>query len=183
MEQIQHQCLKQCGFALLPEGIGGLGTFGCGVLYQIGNKTEHVFVIVDILEWIVAKRCVGIDEVKDTHLISFLFQQTACLSEQLGFRIGDDHRTAALHDVWQGKASGFSCTGASHYENVETSAVLVGVKANAEVLCQQDVLGVRLLAVFLTDLPGIAPSGRAMFFPSAVVLLTGIKNADPGCVK
>ena len=42
--------------------------------------------------------------------ISFLFQQTACLSEQLGFRIGDDHRTAALHDVWQGKASGFSCT-------------------------------------------------------------------------
>ena len=45
--------------------IGGLGTFGCGVLYQIGNKTEHVFVIVDILEWIVAKRCVGIDEVSN----------------------------------------------------------------------------------------------------------------------
>ena len=64
-----------------------------------------------------------------------------------------------------------------------TSAVLVGVQADAEVLRQQDVLGVRLLAIFLTDLPGIAPSGRAMFFPSAVVLLTGIKNADPGCVK
>ena len=30
---------------------------------------------------------------------------------------------------------------------------------DAEVLCQQDVLGVRLLAIFLTDLPGIAPSG------------------------
>ena len=183
MEQIQHQCLKQCGFALLPEGIGGLGTFRCGVLYQIGNETEYVFIIVNVLEWIVAKRCVGIDEVKDTHLISLFLQQAPCLSEQLRFGVCNDHRTAALHDVWQGKASGFSCTGASHYENVETSAVLVGVKANAEVLCQQDVLGVRLLAIFLTDLPGIAPSGRAMFFPSAVVLLTGIKNADPGCVK
>ena len=73
MKQIQHQCLKQCGLTLLPEGIGRLGTFGCGVLYQIGNETEHVFVIVDILEWIVTKRCVGIDEVKDTHLISLLF--------------------------------------------------------------------------------------------------------------
>ena len=152
-------------------------------MYQIGNETEYVFIIVNVLEWIVAKRCVGIDEVKDTHLISLLFQQTACLSEQLGFRIGDDHRTAALHDVWQGKASGFSCTGASHHEDVETSAVLVGVQTDAEVLRQQDVLGVRLLAVFLTDLPGIAPSGGTMFFPSAVVLLTGIKNADPGCVK
>ena len=108
----RHQCLKQCGFALLPEGISGLGTFGCGVLYQIGNKTEHVFVIVDILEWIVAKRCVGIDEVKDTHLISLFLQQAPCLSEQLRFGVCNDHRTAALHDVWQGKASGFSCTGA-----------------------------------------------------------------------
>ncbi|CUN24757.1 Uncharacterised protein [Agathobacter rectalis] len=183
MEQIQHQCLKQCCLALLPERIGGLGTFGCGVLYQIGNETEYVFVIVDVLEWIVAKRCVGIDEVKDTHLISFLFQQTACLSEQLGFGVCNDHRAAALHDVRQGKASGFSCTGASHHEDVETSAVLVGVQADAEVLRQQDVLGVRLLAVFLTDLPGITPSGGTMFFPSAVVLLAGIKNADPGCVK
>ena len=134
MKQIQHQCLKQCGFALLPEGIRGLGTFGCGVLYQIGNKTEHVFVIVDILEWIVAKRCVGIDEVKDTHLISFLFQQTACLSEQFCFWVGDDHRTAALHDVRQGKASGFSCTGTTHHKDVQTSSVLVGVQADAEVL-------------------------------------------------
>ena len=138
---------------------------------------------MDVLEWIVAKRCVGIDEVKDTHLISFLFQQTACLSEQLGFGVCNDHRAAALHDVRQGKASGFSCTGASHHEDVETSAVLVGVQADAEVLRQQDVLGVRLLAVFLTDLPGITPSGGTMFFPSAVVLLAGIKNADPGCVK
>ena len=30
----------------------------------------------------------------------------------------------------------------------------------------------------LTYLPGIAPSGRAMFFPSAVVLLTGIKTVS-----
>lgn len=75
-----------------------------------------------------SKRCVGIDEVKDTHLISFLFQQTACLSEQLGFGVCNDHRAAALHDVRQGKASGFSCTGASHHEDVETSAVLVGVR-------------------------------------------------------
>ena len=152
-------------------------------MYQIGNKTEYVFIIVDILAGIVTKRCVGIDEVKDTHLISLFLQQTACLSEQLGFRVGNDHRTAALHDVRQGKASGFSCTGASHHEDVETSAVLVGVQADAEVLRQQDVLGVRLLAVFLTDLPGITPSGGTMFFPSAVVLLTGIKNADPACVE
>ena len=134
MEQVQHQCLKQCGLALLPEGIGGLGTFGCGVLYQIGNKTEYVFIIVDILEGIVTKRCVGIDEVKDTHLISLFLQQTACLSEQLGFRVGNDHRTAALHDVRQGKASGFSCTGTTHHKDVQTSAVLVGVQADAEVL-------------------------------------------------
>ena len=55
-------------------------------------------------------------------------------TSRTGFRIGDDHRTAALHDVRQGKASGFSCTGASHHENVKTSAVLVGVQADAEVL-------------------------------------------------
>ena len=134
MKQVQHQCLKQCCLALLPEWIGGLGTFGCGVLYQIGNETEYVFVIMDVLERIVTKRCVGIDKVKNTHLISLLFQQVACLSKQFGFRIGDDHRTAALHDVRQSKASGFSCTGASHHENVKTSAVLVGVQADAEVL-------------------------------------------------
>ena len=134
MEQIQHQCLKQCCLALLPERIGGLGTFGCGVLYQIGNKTEYVFVIVDVLKGIVTKRCVGIDEVKNSHLISLFLQQTACLSEQLSFWVGDDHRAAALHDIRQGKASGFSCTGTAHHKDVETSAVLVGVQADAEVL-------------------------------------------------
>ena len=51
-----------------------------------------------------------------------------------GFRVGNDHRTAALHDVRQGKASGFSCTGTTHHKDVQTSAVLVGVQADAEVL-------------------------------------------------
>ena len=57
--------------------------------------------------------------------------------------------------------------------------MLVTVEPDTEVLGQQDILGIRHIAVFFTQLPYIPPFSGAVFLPSALILLVGIEDADP----
>ena len=58
---------------------------------------------------------VHIDQIKDSHFIAFLFQQTANVTDNFSFRIKDDERGIALHGIGLTEKPCFSCAGTAAY--------------------------------------------------------------------
>ena len=83
--QEQHRCRR------VPKGVVTLTSLWCGGLEQIGHKSLHVVVALDILERIVSVRAFHIDKVKHSHVISFGFEQTARISQNLTLRVKNNH--------------------------------------------------------------------------------------------
>lgn len=89
-----------------------------------------------------------------------------------------------MEQVHFGIKAAFSCTAATHTDGIEISAVLSAVQPHAKVLCEdaicKRVFVVTILFVYGSD---IAPSGRTVFFTSAVISPGGKKDADTQSVS
>ena len=79
--QIEHQSQKQHTRRRIPERVLRLASFGRGRLEEIGHKPLHIVIAFQIDKGIVTMALVHIDKVKNTHLIAFLLQKTAYISD------------------------------------------------------------------------------------------------------
>lgn len=89
-----------------------------------------------------------------------------------------------MKQIHFGVEAAFSRTTTTHTNGIEISAVFSAVQSHTKVLCEdaicKRVFVVAILFVYGSD---IAPSGRTMFFTSAVISSGGKKDADPQSVS
>lgn len=84
-----------------------------------------------------------------------------------------------MEQVHFGVEAAFSRTAAAHADGIEISAVLSAVQSHAKVLCKDAVCkGIFVVAILFVYGSDIAPSGRTVFFTSAVISPGGKKDAD-----
>ena len=83
-----------------------------------------------------------------------------------------------LAEVRLGKKTGFSCAGAAADQRVQVAPVLAAVQTNGHILRQNFVLRGVGVGVFPVNLRRLAPLGRAVFLPPAVIALGGEVDAD-----
>lgn len=83
-----------------------------------------------------------------------------------------------MEQVHFGVEAAFSRTAAAHTDGIEISAVLSAVQSHAKVLCE-DAICIKVFVVAILFVYGsdIAPSGRTVFFTSAVISPGGKKDA------
>lgn len=94
------------------------------------------------------------------------------------FWICNYQRAIPLEYIRQSVCPGFSCSATAHDKDVQVPFMAVTVKPHAEILCKQDIVGIRLLLVLFTQLRGIPPFGRSVFLTPAVIPPVGIIDAD-----
>ena len=121
---------------------------------------------------------VHIDKVKDTHLITFLFEQTANVTDDFALWVKHHERGVALHSVGLAKKPCLTCTRTAADQNIQVSAVLLSVQADTHILREQFVLERVFISVLLVESTCIAPFCRAVFLPPAVVPACGEIDAD-----
>lgn len=89
-----------------------------------------------------------------------------------------------MKQIHFGVEAAFSRTTTTHTDGIEISAVFSAVQSHTKVLCEdaicKRVFVVTILFVYGSD---IAPSGRTVFFTSAVISSGGKKDADPQSVS
>ena len=107
-----------------------LASFRRGRLKEIGYKPLHIVVVSQIDKGIVTMAAVHIDKVKHTHLIAFLFKQTADVTDNFALWVKHYKRGVALHSVWLAEKSRLTCTRAAAHKNVQISAVLFSVQTD-----------------------------------------------------
>ena len=61
-----------------------------GVLDQVGDQLQHLFVIPHIPEWVIAEGRIRIEQIEHPHLISRSFEIAASLAQDFSFGICDD---------------------------------------------------------------------------------------------
>ena len=153
-----------------------------GVLDEVSNKLQNVLIALHIAERVVAERGGRVDQVKHTHLITLGKQERACLSQDLGFRVCDDHGAARLQHIRHGIGAGLASTTAADDQHVGVMLMLVAVHADLEVLGQQQV-GAVLVSIFSIQRGHIAPAGGAMLRAGACVALVGDKHDCGNCIS
>ena len=160
MEQIEHESGIQCNFRFLPEWVRVICVFGGGVADQIVHQLQHVGLVADIGEGVIAIRLAGVDQVEYHDLISHLFEQIPGSPQQLPLGVCDDIGAVCAVKPGFGHKAGLAGTGAAHYDDVEVPPVLVAVEADRYV-SSKDHVGQRILSihVLLAEGLGVAPFG------------------------
>ena len=182
VDQVEHKCLQQSGFGLRPKRVVFMRVRRRGVLDEVSNKLQNVLIALHIAERVVAERGGRVDQVKHTHLIALGKQERACLSQDLGFRVCDDHGAARLQHIRHGIGAGLASTTAADDQHVGVMLMLVAVHADLEVLGQQQV-GAVLVSIFSIQRGHIAPAGGAMLRAGACVALVGDKHDCGNCIS
>ena len=83
---------------------------------------------------VVTMAAVHIDKVKDTHLITFLFEQTANVTDDFALWVKHHERGVALHSVGLAKKPCLTCTRTAADQNIQVPAVLLSVQADTHIL-------------------------------------------------
>ena len=126
---------------------------------------------------------VHIDKVEDTHLIAFLFQQTADVTDDFTLWVKHHKRCVALHRIGLTKEPCLTCTRAAAHKDIQISAVLFSVQTDTDILGKQLIFRRVFITVFLVDSTCVAPFSRAVFLTPAVVPACGEINADTHTVS
>ena len=90
MEQIQHKGGIEGDFGFLPKGIILAGVFRRGVLDKVVYQPEHVGVLADIAEGVIAVGMARFDQIKYLDDIALLQEKRGDCPDKLAFRIGAD---------------------------------------------------------------------------------------------
>lgn len=173
MQQIQHKSLEQCSLRFFPKRVGALRMGRRGVLDQVGDQLQHLFVIPHIPEWVIAEGRIRVEQIEHPYFISRSFEKAASLAQNFSFGICDDHGTASFQHIGNCIRPGLAGAGAAHNEYVGIVLVLIAIHTDADVARHQEVwaLGIAVTAV---EFFGVPPAGRAVFLPGArVTVFTG----------
>lgn len=151
-----------------------------GVLDQVGDQLQHLFVIPHIPEWVIAEGRIRVEQIEHPYFISRSFEKAASLAQNFSFGICDDHGTASFQHIGNCIRPGLAGAGAAHNEYVGIVLVLIAIHTDADVARHQEVwaLGIAVTAV---EFFGVPPAGRAVFLPGArVTVFTGRGQGNHG---
>ena len=125
---------------------------------------------------------IGIDKVKHSDFISFLFQKIACVSQDFALGVKHYKRGVGLHNVRFGIEACFTCTRAADNHDVQIAPMLFSVKTYPCVLCQKNIMRPILIRIFSGENCRCTPFCRAIFFSLSVVMLSRKVYADRNAI-
>jgi len=117
-EQVQHQGRIQRDFRFLPKGVVGRSLGRRGIFYQIVHQLQHVRLLTDIAERVIAIRLPGMDQIKHLDVIALTFQEMTGGTQH--FPLGIDHqiRAVGIHQAGLAEVPRLAGATAAHHENV-----------------------------------------------------------------
>ena len=178
MEQIQHKGGIKGNFGFLPKGIVLAGVLRRGVLNKVVYQPEHVGVLADIAERVIAVGMARLYEVEHPDDIALLQEERSDSPDKLALWIGADKARVGKEQIRFHDKAGFACAAAAHDDLKEVSHVLPSVQTHAQVLGEDHVFGWVFVAVLLVQLPDAAPAGRAVFHAGTPVHAGRIVYSD-----
>ena len=90
MEQIEHESAVQGSFGLLPKRVRVGGVLGGSVLNEVVNEAEHVGVLADIAERVVAVGMAGVYQIEYPQDVTPFQQQRPHCPDDLALGVGHD---------------------------------------------------------------------------------------------
>ena len=183
MQKIEHERGVQRGFGFLPERIVCFCAFRGGVLDEIVDQFEHIRVLADIAERIVAVRFCRIDQIEHTQHIAFLQKEIANGAEHFALWIGYNKAGVCKHEIRLCQKARLAAARTANYDLQEIPAVQLAVHAHLEMLRQDDILVRVLVAVLLVQFTDAAPGRRTVFLAGAGVLLSGVVEQNRAAVE
>ena len=181
-DEIQNQCLKKCSFCPFPKWIITRCALWRCISHKIGNELQHILFITKIGKGVISMATIGIDKVKHSDFISFLFQKIACVSQDFALGVKHYKRGVGLHNVRFGIEACFTCTRAADNHDVQIAPMLFSVKTYPCVLCQKNIIRPILIRIFSGENGRCTPFCRAMFFSLSVVMLSRKVYADRNAI-
>ena len=125
-----------------------------------------------------------VQKVNHLYLIATHGKQCARIPKQLAFTVQHKKGCVCLKQIHFRIEAAFTGTAAAHTNGIEITPVFSAVQTHAKVLCKDAVCKrVTMVAILFIDCSDIAPSGRAVFFPSAVVAPGGKENTDTQAIS
>ena len=83
MEQIEHEGAVQCGFRFFPKRVIGMCVFRRGIADKICDQLQHVGVVADVVERVVAVGAIRVYQVKNLDGVALPEQQGDGVAGQL----------------------------------------------------------------------------------------------------
>ena len=157
MQKIEHERGVQRGFGFLPERIVCFCTFRRGVLDEVVDQFEHIRILADIAERIVAVRFCRIDQIKYAQHIAFLQKEIANGAEHFALWIGYNKAGICKHEIRLCQKARLAAARTADHDLQEIPAVQLAVHAHLEMLRQNDILACIFVAVLLVQLADAAP--------------------------
>lgn len=181
MEKVEHKGRVEGDFGFLPKGIVLAGVLRRGILDEVVYQPEHVGVLADIAERVIAVGMARLDQIEHLDDIALLQKKRSDSPDKLALRIGADKAGIGKEKIRLHNKAGFACAAAADHDLKQVSHVLPPVKAHAQVLGEDHVPGRIFVAVLFVQFPDAAPAGRAVFLAGASVHTRGIIHSDcPG---
>ena len=149
VQEVEHQGFQQRGLRFLPEGVAAGCVLRRGVADQVRNEPQHVLIVPDVAEGVVAVRSGEIHQVEHPDRVPLLDQQMAYGGQDLALRVGDHIAAITLHDPWQGQGPSLARAAAAQGQDVQVSSVLMGVHADLHMPGQGEAQFLRQLPVQL----------------------------------
>lgn len=171
MQQVEHKGAVQRGFGFLPKWVVVGGVLWRGILNEVVYEPEHVRVLSDVAERVIAVRMGGVYQIEYPQDIAALEQQRPHSPHDFPLGISTDIRGVCQHDVGLYQKAGLARAAAADDDLQQVAAMLFAVQAHLQVL-GQDHIPIRVLAVavFPVQHPHVAPRRRAVLHAGAAVL-------------
>ena len=88
VEQIEHEGAVQGCLACFPKRVTGMGVFRGGVADEIGDQLQHIRVVADVVEGVIAVGAVRVNQVENLDRVPLPEQQGDGVAGEFPFRIG-----------------------------------------------------------------------------------------------
>ena len=92
IEEVEDKCLKKHFGCLIPEGFRSMTALRCRVLDDVSGKTLNIIVTLQVHERVVTMASIQVNEIKDPHVITLVYQVLPASSQSSTFWVKHDHR-------------------------------------------------------------------------------------------
>ena len=127
VEQIEHEGAVQGRLAFLPKRVIGMCVFRGGVANEIGDQLQHIGVVADVVERVVAVGAIRVNEVENLDRVPLPEQQGDGVAGKFPFRVSRYIRCVGLVNVGLHDVAGLARAGAAHHDLQEVAEVLAAV--------------------------------------------------------
>ena len=127
MQQVKHKGAVQGRLAFLPKRVIGMCVFRGGVANKIGDQLQHIGVVADVVERVVAVGAIRVNEVENLDRVPLPEQQGDGVAGKFPFRVSRYIRCVGLVNVGLHDVAGLARAGAAHHDLQEVSEMLAAV--------------------------------------------------------